>query len=41
MIAETVKKVAEAHIRTNIIEWDEAQTFPVELFNNMGEQGLM
>lgn len=41
MIAETVKKFAEAHIRPNIMEWDEAQTFPVELFKKMGEQGLM
>ncbi|MBK8364116.1 MAG: acyl-CoA dehydrogenase family protein [Bacteroidetes bacterium] len=40
-IAETVKKFAEAHIRPNIMEWDEAQTFPVELFKKMGEQGLM
>jgi alkylation response protein AidB-like acyl-CoA dehydrogenase len=41
MIAETVKKFAEAHIRPNVMEWDEAQTFPVELFKKMGEQGLM
>ncbi len=41
MIADTVKKFAEAHIRPNIMEWDEAQTFPVELFKKMGEQGLM
>ncbi|MBK7571358.1 MAG: acyl-CoA dehydrogenase family protein [Bacteroidetes bacterium] len=41
MIADTVKKFAEAHIRPNIMEWDEAQIFPVELFKKMGEQGLM
>ena len=41
MIADTVKKFAEAHIRPNIMEWDEAQTFPVDLFKKMGEQGLM
>ncbi len=41
MIADTVKKFAEAHIRPNIMEWDESQTFPVELFKKMGEQGLM
>lgn len=41
MIAETVKKFAEAYIRPQIMEWDEAQHFPVELFKKMGEQGLM
>lgn len=41
MIAETVKKFAEAYIRPHIMEWDEAQHFPVELFKKMGEQGLM
>lgn len=41
MIADTVKKFAEAHIRPNIMEWDESQTFPVDLFKKMGEQGLM
>ena len=41
MIADTVKKFAEAHIRPNVMLWDEAQTFPVDLFKKMGEQGLM
>ncbi len=41
MIAETVKKFAETFIRPKIMEWDEAQYFPVELFKKMGEQGLM
>lgn len=41
MIADTVRKFAEMHIRPNVMEWDEAQIFPVELFKKMGEQGLM
>lgn len=41
MIAETVKKFAETFIRPKIMEWDEVQYFPVELFKKMGEQGLM
>lgn len=41
MIGETVKKFAETFIRPKIMEWDEAQYFPVELFKKMGEQGLM
>ncbi len=41
LIADTVKKFAETNIRPNIMKWDEAQIFPVELFKKMGEQGLM
>ena len=41
MIAETVRKFAETHIRPKVMEWDESQTFPVELFHKMGELGLM
>src|SRR3954467_13064343 len=41
MIAETVKRFAETHIRPHIMEWDESQKFPVELFRKMGETGLM
>ncbi|GGI24216.1 acyl-CoA dehydrogenase family protein [Pedobacter mendelii] len=36
-----VKDFAEKHIRPNIMEWDEAQTFPIELFKQLGELGLM
>jgi len=32
---------AEKHIRPNLMEWDEAQIFPVELFKQLGEMGLM
>jgi alkylation response protein AidB-like acyl-CoA dehydrogenase len=41
MIAETVKRFAETHIRPQLMEWDEAQIFPVDLFKKMGELGLM
>lgn len=41
MIAETVRRFAETHIRPQLMEWDESQMFPVELFNKMGELGLM
>jgi len=36
-----VHDFAEKHIRPNIMEWDEAQIFPVELFKQLGEMGLM
>lgn len=40
-IAEMVRDFANKHIRPNIMDWDESQTFPVELFHKMGELGLM
>lgn len=41
MIAETVRKFAETHIRPEMMKWDEEQIFPVDLFRKMGELGLM
>lgn len=41
MIAQTVRDFAEKHIRPNIMEWDEAQKFPIDLFKKMGELGIM
>lgn len=41
MIASMVEDFAEQHIRPNIMEWDEAQVFPVDLFKQLGEMGLM
>ncbi|RQO31226.1 acyl-CoA dehydrogenase [Taibaiella sp. KBW10] len=40
-IAEMVRDFANKEIRPNIMEWDENQIFPVELFHKMGELGLM
>lgn len=41
MIAQMVRDFAEKEIRHRVMEWDEAQTFPKELFRKMGELGLM
>lgn len=41
MIAQSIRDFAEQHIRPNIMEWDESQTFPVELFHKLGEMGFM
>ncbi|MDR2223464.1 MAG: acyl-CoA dehydrogenase family protein [Flavobacteriaceae bacterium] len=41
MIAESIRDFAEQHIRPNIMEWDEAQIFPVDLFKKLGEMGYM
>lgn len=36
-----VRDFAEKHIRPHVMEWDEAQHFPVEVFKKLGELGLM
>ncbi len=41
MIAESVRDFAEQHIRPNIMKWDESQEFPIEIFKQLGEMGLM
>lgn len=41
IIAETARDFAEKNIRPHIMEWDEAQTFPVELFKELGQMGFM
>jgi alkylation response protein AidB-like acyl-CoA dehydrogenase len=40
-IAEMIRDFAGKHIRPYMMEWDETQKFPVELFHQMGELGLM
>ena len=41
MIADMIKKFATDHIRPKMMEWDESQEFPVEVFKKLGELGLM
>ncbi len=41
MIQQMVRDFAEKEIRPKMMEWDEAQTFPVELFKKLGNLGLM
>ncbi len=41
MIAGMVKDFAEKKIRPNMMKWDESQEFPVALFKELGELGLM
>ncbi|XZF14012.1 acyl-CoA dehydrogenase family protein [Chitinophagaceae bacterium MMS25-I14] len=40
-IAEMVRDFANRHIRPEMMEWDEAQKFPIDLFHEMGKLGLM
>lgn len=41
MIQQMVADFAERHVRPHVMEWDEAQTFPKELFHEMGKLGLL
>src|SRR5215210_4979745 len=39
-VRQMVREFAEAEIKPHVMEWDEAQHFPRELFTKMGELGL-
>jgi alkylation response protein AidB-like acyl-CoA dehydrogenase len=41
MIADMIRKFGKEHIYPKMMEWDEAQTFPLEVFKKLGELGLM
>ncbi len=41
LVKQSTRDFAERHIRPHVMEWDEAQTFPADLFREMGEAGLM
>ncbi len=40
-IASMIRDFANKHIRPQMMEWDESQKFPVEVFKKLGELGLM
>lgn len=40
-VAQTAKDFAQQHIKPRVMEWDESQEFPVEVFKEMGKLGLM
>ena len=41
MIRDSARDFAETHIRPYVMKWDEAQHFPMDLFNKMGEFGFL
>ncbi len=41
MIAQMVRDFAEKNVRPYVMEWDEAQFFPREMFREMGKLGLL
>jgi len=40
-VKQSVREFAEAEIAPHVMEWDEAQHFPIELVPKLAEQGLM
>ncbi|MES2328546.1 MAG: acyl-CoA dehydrogenase family protein [Bacteroidota bacterium] len=40
-VAQTARDFANQHIRPHVMEWDEAQEFPLHIFKEMGKLGLM
>ncbi len=41
MIADMIRKFGKDHIYPKMMEWDETQEFPVEVFKKLGDLGLM
>jgi len=41
MIVEAIQDFAEQHIKPYMMEWDDTQYFPIDLFKKLGELGLM
>ena len=41
MITQMIKDFGEQHIKPKMMEWDESQEFPVDVFKKLGELGLM
>lgn len=41
MVEDSASQFAESFIRPHVMEWDEAQHFPIDLMHKMGEQGFL
>ncbi|MBL7826633.1 MAG: acyl-CoA dehydrogenase family protein [Saprospiraceae bacterium] len=41
LIRQSARDFAEVYIRPHVMEWDEDQHFPVNLFHNMGHHGFL
>jgi len=41
LIRDTIRDFAQSKIKPKVMEWDEAQHFPMEIFRELGELGFM
>lgn len=40
-VAQTAREFALQHIKPHVMDWDEAQVFPIEVFKELGKLGMM
>lgn len=40
-VAQTAREFAQQHIKPHVMEWDEAQVFPIDVFKELGKLGMM
>src|ERR1700704_5598456 len=40
-VAQTARDFAQQYIKPHLMEWDEAQTFPIHIFKELGKLGMM
>ncbi len=40
-LRRTIREFAEAEMKPHVMEWDEAQTFPVDVFRKLGKMGVL
>jgi alkylation response protein AidB-like acyl-CoA dehydrogenase len=40
-VAQSAKEFATQHIKPKLMEWDESQHFPIEIFKELGKLGMM
>lgn len=40
-VAQTAREFALQHIKSHVMEWDEAQVFPIDVFKELGKLGMM
>lgn len=40
-VSQTARDFALQHIKPNVMKWDESQEFPVEIFKQLGQLGMM
>src|SRR5688500_11143595 len=40
-VAQTARDFAQQHIKPHVMEWDESQEFPVQIFKELGKLGMM
>lgn len=41
IIQDSARQFAQTHILPHVMEWDEAQTFPMDLMHQLGDQGFL